>query len=166
MAFILDDNDDNASVSSLAASPEKMSELPPEFTDELRLSPMSDVSHDGSISPPFCALALDDLSLKSPASAKRRRPFTDTDVPPSPKVRKTTRSFMGARISELLSANAAQCFRDLLGPWGGVAWASCCRATRLVLYSWLLNKAYICGELNKMSEQVSKVGSIFNELSN
>lgn len=52
---------------------------------------------------------------------------------------------MGARISELLSSNAARCFRDLLGPSGGVAWATCCRATRVILSSWVLKKAYIFG---------------------
>lgn len=155
MSFLVEDNDGTESVSSLAASPEKVSELPHDFTDDLRLSPMSDFSHDGSISPPFCTLALDELSLKSPVASKRQRSFADTDSQPLYK-RTKTRSFMGARISELLSANAAQCFQDLLGPWGGVAWASCCRATRLVLYSWLLNKAYIWGELNNMSERVIK----------
>ena len=126
-------------------------EFPPQLTDDLRLSPMS----IGSMSPPLFPLGFDDLSLKSPKNpVKRRRSAMEASFSPIvvvPPKRKVEKSLMGARISELLSTRVAQCFRDLLGPWGGVAWGSCCRATRTVLYSWRIKIAYIWGELNGVS---------------
>ena len=171
MAFMLDGNNIANNNKRLPSElPEKI-ELPPEFEfeDEFRLSPLS----IGSISPPCSPLGLNDLSLKSPhGPVKRRRSYMEEEFPPqTPRTprRKVVekRSLMGARISELLSSNAARCFRDLLGPSGGVAWSSCCRATRLVLYSWVLKKAYIWGELNGelASEEVGteQLNELFHE---